>query len=72
MKILSELFSWKDKQAELRREHQQRKVLYDIKEIFLDIVIVDYLDEKAPIIEQLVKIMEKFNDPNIDIQENLM
>lgn len=54
MEILSELFSRKARQDELRREHQQRWILHDIKDIFLDTIIVDDLDEKDPIIELLL------------------
>ena len=56
----------------MRREHQQKQVLYEINDIFLDKCVVNDFYEKDPIIEQLVKIVEKLNNPNIATQEKLM
>ena len=50
IRILSDLLASKAKKIETRREHQHKSVFYDIKDIFLDIVCVDDLDEKASII----------------------
>lgn len=76
MKILSGLFDRKEKQVKLRRECQQKhahkQVLYDTNDIFLDSFFIDNLDENAPIIEKLIKIIERINEPFIDANENLM
>lgn len=75
MKILSELFSTKNKKDELRRENQQNKahnqILYDIKDIFLDSFFVDNLDDNDPIVDKLIKIVKKLTNPEIDTNEML-
>ena len=40
-------------------ENIRKKVLYEIKDIFFDSIVVDDLDEKASIIEKLVKIVSQ-------------
>lgn len=47
-------------------------MLYDIKDIFLDPFVIDNLDENAPIVEYLIKIIDKINDPDVDANEKLM
>lgn len=72
MIILGELFAMKAKEAKLRREHQKRQVLDDIKDFFLHTVVVDKLDDNAPNTEKLIKIVEKVNNPDVEIQENFV
>lgn len=72
IKILSDLLARKAKQVKMRRGHQHKQVLHDIKNIFLDTIFFDDLDEKAPIIDQLVKIVERLIDPDINTQPKLM
>ena len=43
----------------MRSVHQQRKVLQEIKDIFVEAINVEKIDENAPIISQLVHIVEK-------------
>ncbi len=60
------------KQVDMRQSHQYRKFLHDIKDIFFDCFFADDLHENAPIIGQLVTILEKVHDPTIDVQEKMM
>ena len=56
------------KQQMLRAKRDRSKVLEDIKEIFLDALSIE-VNEKAPIIDQLIDIVHNFNE-KIDGQEN--
>ena len=51
MRTLSDLLNMKAKQEKMKKEHKKRHVLYDIKDIFIDTIVVFNLDEKSPIIK---------------------
>ena len=72
MKTLQDLLARKKRKEELKREQKQKHVLHEIKDIFLENFDVENLNEKAPIVPQLVQIIEKINGPNVDANENLM
>lgn len=70
MQILQDLLDMKSKQEKLRREHQQKQV--EIKDIFFDAYDIKDVDEKAPIMDRLVHIVENLNDEDIDANERLL
>lgn len=47
---LQEILAKKKKQEEMRKKTKQKKVLHDIKNIFIDTFDIKKIDEKAPII----------------------
>ena len=44
----------------------------DIKDIFVDVFEIHNLNKKAPILEQLVHIVDKVNHEDIETNEKLM
>jgi hypothetical protein len=61
MEILSGLWRKKAQQHKLKPKRDMRKVLEDIKDIFLDIVSIE-VNNESPIIEKLVHIIYKLNE----------
>lgn len=72
MQILQDLLVRKKNQEEIRRELQQRQVLHENKDIFLEAFDMENLDENSPIIAQLVHIVEKINKDDVDENKKLM
>ena len=62
----------KKKQEDLRRENKQKQVLRDAKHIFVDAFDIQNYEEGAPIINQLVNIVEKVTTRNMESYEKLM
>lgn len=56
----------------MRKEHKQNQLICDIKDILLDVVPNVTLNENTLFLEQLVKIVEKLNEPKVDTQAKLM
>lgn len=56
--FLQEILVKKKRQEELRREHQQKQVLHDVKDIFVEALDIKKIDGKAPIISHLLNIFE--------------
>ena len=71
MDILGELWKKRAKQKMLRVERNRRKVLEDIKDIFLDTLSLE-VNEKVPIIDQLINIVYKFNEDTNGKEKLLM
>ena len=69
--FLQETLAKKKKQEELRREYQQKKVLHDVKDIFVEAFDVQNFDGQAPIISQLVNV-EQINVGDIETNEKLI
>ena len=72
MLILSELYARNANQAELWKKHRKKQVLFEIKNILLDTIIIDDLDENTPILDQLVYIVDKINELDINVHQKLM
>lgn len=70
--VLQEAPARKKHQELLRREHKQRKVLHDIKEIFLNAFILLTPNEEKSIIEKLVNIVSKISDADLDTNTKLL
>ena len=60
-------FLEKLKQAEIIGEHQKKQGSFEIKNILLDTIVIDDLDENKPILDELVHIVDKINEPDIDV-----
>lgn len=67
MDTLGELWKKRARQKNLREE---KKVLEDIKSTFVDALNIE-VDEKQPILDQLVEIVHKYND-ELNGQEKLL
>lgn len=52
--------------------NQQKQVLHDVKDILLDVVPDITLNDKSPILDQLVQVVDKINEPEIDTQSKFM
>ena len=70
MDILGELWKKRAKQRMLRAQRDRSQVLEDIKGIFIDDLSIE-VNEKSPIIEQLVEIVHKLNE-DVDGQDKLV
>lgn len=70
--LLQEILAKKKKQEELRREHQQRQILHDVKDIFVGAFDIQNFYGKAPIISQLVNIVDQINVEDIESNEKFM
>ena len=51
IQILQEALKKKQRKEQLRKEHNQRKFLYDIKDIFLDAFEITNIQEDKSIVE---------------------
>lgn len=56
----------------MRREHQQKKFLHEIRDIYLETIYIENMNDQAPIIEKIAQIIEKLNDPNIYANKKLL
>lgn len=72
LQILQDPLKRKKKQEELRREHHQRQVLHEIKDVFVDAFDIHDVNEKNPIIDQLIHFIEKVNNDDIEANEKLL
>ena len=72
MEIWQDFLARKTKHEEMRRELQQKKVLQKIKDIFLEAFDVKNLDENALGTTQLVHIVEKIHNDDIDANDKLV
>ena len=60
MDILGELWKKREKKWMLRAKRDRGKVLEDIKEIFVGALSIE-VNDKVPIINQLIDMVHKFN-----------
>ena len=58
----------KKRQEQLKKEHKQRQLIYNIKGIFLNAFTIDDITRDKPIIEKLVHIVDKVN--TVDNESN--
>lgn len=72
MRILQDVLAKKTKQEEMKRECQQRFVLHKVKDICIDAFDIQGINEKAPLIHQLVHIFEKVNNDDIEANEKFL
>ena len=72
MSILQEALHRKKQQEFLRQEHKKKKVLHDIKEMFLYAFSLLEMSEEKPIIEKLVNIVDKIMDEDLDYNVELL
>ena len=72
MEIDTNLCEWKEEPTRLRKEHKWKQPLHEVKDILLEVVLDVVLNNKAFILDQLVQIVDKMNDPNIDTQSLLV
>ena len=72
MQILQEALKRKTRQEQLRKEHKERQVLYDVKDIFVEAFDIMDVNEDKPILEKLVHIVEKFNTKDIEANTKLV
>lgn len=56
----------------MRREHQQKKVLHEIKGIFIDSFDMTNVNDSDPILEQLVHIAKKVADDESEANDKLL
>ena len=70
--ILQQALEKKKHQEMLRREHRQKQALQDIKDIFLDAFSLPTPEETKPLLEQLLDIVEKVNNEDIDTNAKLL
>ena len=70
--ILQQALERKKHQEILRREHRQKQALQDIKDIFLDAFSLPTPEETKPLIEQLINIMEKVSNEDLDTNANFL
>ena len=66
MQILQEALKRKTSQEQLRKEHKEMQVLYDVEDIFVETFDIVDINEDKPILEQLVHIVEKVNTDDIE------
>ena len=65
--------SRKEKHQEmLRREHMKKQVLKEIKYIFLDAFSLPTLDETKSLMEQMIDIVEKVSNEDLDTNAKLL
>ena len=64
--ILQDALTKKNHQEILERELRKKKELQDVKDVFLDALILLAPKEHKPIMEQLVNIVKQINDANLD------
>lgn len=63
--LLQEIMAKKKKQEELRRQHKQKKALYDVKNIFVEPFDIQNFDGEASIVNKLINIVEYINGGDI-------
>ena len=51
---------------------KNKNMCYMISNIYLLILFIDNLDENDPIVEKIIKILEKINDLDVDADQKLM
>ena len=56
----------------LRREYRQKQALQDIKDMFLDAFSLPIPDETNPLMEQLIDIVEKVSNEDLDTNAKLL
>ena len=64
--MLQQALEKKKHQEMHRREHRQKQALQDNKDIFLDAFILPTPKETKPLIEQLIDIVEKVSNEDLD------
>lgn len=67
-----ELLKRKVTQDKLKQERKHQQILINVKDILLQIVLETQLTKKAPIIDQLVSLVNQVNAPNVDAEERMM
>lgn len=72
MQIFQEALKRKKRKEQLKKEHKQRQVLYDIRDIFLDAFDITDVNEDKSIVKQLVHIVDKVNIEDIEANTKLM
>ena len=71
MDILGELCKKREKLQMLRAERYRSKVLEDIKVIYVDSLSIE-VNDKVPIIDQLINVFHKFNEDTDELDKLLM
>lgn len=71
MQILQEILKKKTRQEQLKREHKKKKVLFDIRDIFVEAFNFDDINKTEPIITQLVNIVDKVNTEDVEPNDKL-
>ena len=71
MDILGELWKKRGKLQMLRAERYRSKVLEDIKVIYVDALSIE-VNDKVPIIDQLINGVHKFNEDTDELEKLLM
>lgn len=64
--LLQEFLTKKKRQEEIRREHKQKQVLNDVNHTFVDAFVIHNFEEGAPIINQIVNIVDQVNDGDME------
>ena len=70
--ILQQALERKKNQEILKREHRQQQALQDMKDIFLDTFSLPTSKETKPLMDQLIDIVEKVSNEDIDTNAKLL